>query len=88
MNIILHRINTIELLKKTPTNLGVEIDIRSNRNELYLHHDPFIKGELFQEWIKYFKHGTIILNVKEEGLEDTILKLMQKYNIDDYFFLD
>ena len=88
MNIILHRVNTIEMLKKTPANLGVEIDIRSNGNVLYLHHDPFIKGELFQEWIKYFKHGTIILNVKEEGLEDTILKLMQKYNIDDYFFLD
>ena len=88
MNIILHRVNTIEMLKKTPANLGVEIDIRSNGNVLYLHHDPFIKGELFQEWIKYFKHGTIILNVKEEGLEDPILKLMQKYNIDDYFFLD
>jgi hypothetical protein len=88
MNIILHRINTIELLKKTPTNLGVEIDIRSNRNELYLHHDPFTKGELFEEWVKHFKHGILILNVKEEGLEKPILKLMQKYKISDYFFLD
>jgi len=88
MNIILHRVNTIEMLKKTPTNLGVEIDIRSNGNILYLHHDPFIEGDLLDEWISHFKHGTIILNVKEEGLEDSIIHLMRKYNIDDYFFLD
>lgn len=88
MNVILHRVNSIEMLKKVPVHFGVEIDIRSNGNTLYLHHDPFSEGELFEEWIKHFEHGTIILNVKEEGLEDSILMLMQKYNINDYFFLD
>ena len=88
MNIILHRVNTIEMLKRAPSHLGVEIDIRSNGNVLFLHHDPFILGELFEEWIEHYKHGTLILNVKEEGLEESILKLMNKYNIDDYFFLD
>jgi hypothetical protein len=88
MNIILHRVNTIEMLKKAQTHFGVEVDIRSNGNMLYLHHDPFIQGEIFEEWIEHFQHGTLILNVKEEGLEDSILKIMQKYNIDDYFFLD
>ena len=34
MHTILHRINTIDLLEKTPSNFGVEIDIRSNGEEL------------------------------------------------------
>ncbi|MDA8691942.1 hypothetical protein N9M18_02300 [Candidatus Pseudothioglobus singularis] len=88
MNIILHRINTIELLNKTPINFGVEIDIRSNSKDLILHHDPFSDGELFKNWLKFYNHGTLILNVKEEGLEHAILKLMKKNKIKNYFFLD
>jgi len=88
MNIILHRINTIELLNETPVNFGVEIDIRSNSKDLILHHDPFTDGELFVDWLKFFNHGTLILNVKEEGLEQEILKLMKKNKIENYFFLD
>ena len=88
MHKILHRINSVELLKKTPMNFGVEIDIRSNRDNLILHHDPFEEGELFEDWLKFFDHGTLILNVKEEGLEDRILKKMDDNNIHDFFFLD
>mgnify|MGYP001178985969 CR=1 FL=1 len=85
---IAHRVNTIDLLKKTPLDLGVEIDIRSNGNDLILHHDPFEDGVLFKDWLKYFSHKTVILNVKEEGLELRVLKLMKENNISDFFFLD
>ena len=88
MHKILHRINTIALLKKTPSNFGVEIDIRSNGTSLILHHDPYEKGELLEDWIKLYHHGTLILNVKEEGLEASVLKLMKRYKIKDFFFLD
>jgi hypothetical protein len=88
MHKILHRINTIELLKQTPLEFGVEVDIRSINNSLIMHHDPFKDGELFEEWIKFYNHGTLILNVKEEGLEGILLDLMKKYNISDFFFLD
>jgi hypothetical protein len=88
MHKILHRINTIELLKKTPTNLGVEIDIRSNGKDLILHHDPFSDGELFINWIKFYCHGTLILNVKEEGLELAVINLMNECKIENFFFLD
>ena len=88
MHTILHRINTIALLEKTPSNFGVEIDIRSNGKSLILHHDPFKQGELFKNWIKSYHHGTLILNVKEEGLESPLLKLMNQYKINDFFFLD
>ena len=88
MHRILHRINTIELLEKTPHDLGVEVDIRSNGENLIIHHDPFKAGEYFKEWLKLYNHGTLILNVKEEGLEDPLIELMYQNNIDDYFFLD
>ena len=88
MHTILHRINTIAKLEKTPSNFGVEIDIRSNGKNLILHHDPFEQGELFEDWIRSYHHGTLILNVKEEGLESSLLKLMNQYKINDFFFLD
>ena len=88
MHKILHRINTKELLMKIPIEFGVEVDIRSNNNKLIMHHDPFKDGQLFEEWLEIYNHGTLILNVKEEGLEDLVLELMQKYNVNNFFFLD
>jgi hypothetical protein len=66
----------------------VEVDIRSYGDELIIHHDPFIKGEPFNTWIAEYNHGTLILNVKEEGLEARLIELMRSRGIDDYFFLD
>jgi len=88
MHTILHRINTIELLEKTSSNFGVEIDIRSDGKSLILHHDPFEQGELLEDWIGSYNHGTLILNVKEEGLESSVLLLMEQFKINDFFFLD
>ena len=35
-----------------------------------------------------YNHRFLILNVKEEGLEEKLLHLMLKYQINDFFFLD
>lgn len=88
MKIIAHRRNTIKQLQKTNRKYGVEVDIRSNGKKMITHHEPFEKGELFDEWINEYKHKTLILNVKEEGLENDLIKIMQEKKIDDYFFLD
>lgn len=88
MDIIAHRINTVALLESTDKNYGVEIDLRSKGQQLIIHHDPYVDGELFDDWIKYFNHGTLILNVKEEGLEDQLLAVLAKYGIENFFFLD
>ena len=53
MIIIKHRVNSIIKLKNTPKNFGVEIDLRSDLNNILLNHDPFKKGELFEKWIKF-----------------------------------
>lgn len=88
MLIIEHRINTIAQLQQVPEQHGVELDIRSDGKELIIHHDPFEKGETLKEWLKHFRHRFIIFNVKEEGLENTILSLADTYRIKDFFFLD
>jgi hypothetical protein len=88
MKIIAHRRNTIAELEQTPTAYGVEVDIRSCGDRLIIHHDPFAAGEDFVRWLASYRHGTLILNVKEEGLESRLLELMQQFGIDDFFFLD
>ena len=88
MIIIKHRVNTSKELKKLSVNFGAEIDLRSNNKDVYLHHDPFKKGDLFSNWIKYFKHKLLVLNVKEEGLEQKIISILKKNNIRNFFFHD
>jgi hypothetical protein len=88
MKYIQHRRNTIQELTQTPFEYGVEIDIRSQNNELILQHDPFSSGERLVDWLNSFQHQTLILNVKEEGLEQQLIALMSEYGIEDYFLLD
>ena len=88
MEYIAHRVNTIKELKQTPTEYGVELDLRDFENKLILQHDPFKDGEEFEEYLKYYKHGTMILNIKSERIEFRVLELIKKYNINKYFFLD
>ncbi|KGG02843.1 hypothetical protein EU99_1805 [Prochlorococcus marinus str. MIT 9321] len=88
MELIAHRINTVKLLKQIPLSCGVEIDIRTENNNFILAHDPFQKGENLIKWLEYFEHKILILNVKEEGLEKDLLKIMKKFSIKDFFFLD
>lgn len=88
MEIILHRQNTIDELISTPQRYGIEIDIRSYKDELIIQHDPFLKGEYFTKWLKFYNHGTLILNLKEEGLEQKILITLKENNVRNFFFLD
>ena len=88
MKLISHRRNTIAELRETDHKYGVEVDIRSQGEKLTIHHDPFVAGESFNEWVEAYQHGTLILNVKEEGLEARLIALMASKSIDDYFFLD
>lgn len=88
MKFIAHRRNTIEQLRATKPEYGIEVDIRSYAERLVIHHDPFVRGPDFAEWISEFKHGTLILNVKEEGLEERLIAVMKERGIEDFFFLD
>lgn len=88
MIFIKHRVNTIKELMGTPTRYGVEIDLRAFKDKIILNHEPFESGECFENWIKYFNHSFLVLNVKECGIEHRIMELLKKYDIKNYFFLD
>ena len=88
MKLIAHRRNTIAQLRETPRHLGVEVDIRSIGSRLVIHHDPYVDGGSFDDWLAHYEHGTLILNVKEEGLEQALIERMAAAGIEDWFFLD
>jgi hypothetical protein len=86
--IILHRINKINELKKIDTKYGVEVDVRSFKDKLICSHDPFLKGDSFDDWIKEFNHKFLIINIKEEGIEKKLIEIMKFYKIKNFFLLD
>jgi len=68
--------------------MGIEFDLRSEGKKLILHHDPFKKGLEFEKLLQKYRHAFMIVNVKSEGLEEPARKLLKKYGVRDYFFLD
>lgn len=88
MNYIAHRINTVKELEEIPPEYGVEIDLRDSGDGIILQHDPFKKGENFEDYLLGYHHGTMILNIKSEGIEDRVLGLVKKFGVKSYFFLD
>ncbi|MBP2657682.1 MAG: hypothetical protein H6Q69_714 [Firmicutes bacterium] len=89
MEFISHRVNIKNELKSLNTTYGVEVDLRDDlTGRVYMQHDPFTEGEDFEEYLKAYQHGTMILNVKSERIEHKILMLLKKYKINKYFFLD
>ncbi|MEX2187081.1 MAG: hypothetical protein WD875_09820 [Pirellulales bacterium] len=85
---IAHRVNTSEQLRGTPTECGVEIDLRDRGERLIVQHDPFADGEDFDEYLGHYRHGTLILNVKSERIEPRVLDVVRRHAVSDYFFLD
>jgi len=88
MILVRHRRNTLDELRATDPSLGIEVDIRSHGSRLIVHHDAFVDGEDFERWLDGYRHRLLILNVKEEGLEDRLIALMRERGIEDWFFLD
>lgn len=83
-----HRVNSTIQLASVPSSFGIELDLRSNGERIIVTHDPFTEGEDFESYLKQYKHSGIILNTKEEGLENRLIELMMRFEIENYFFLD
>ena len=83
MEFISHRVNTVKDLKNTPIEFGVELDLRDNIDgSIYINHDPFVTGENFEDYLREYHHGTMILNIKSERIEYKVLDLLKKYKIE------
>lgn len=89
MEFIAHRVNTLKELNLLSDEYGVELDLRDNLNgRIYIQHNPFEEGEDFEQYLKKYHHGTMILNIKSERIEHKVLEMIRFYNIKNYFFLD
>ncbi|MBN2368844.1 hypothetical protein JXC34_07510 [Candidatus Woesearchaeota archaeon] len=88
MQIIIHRINTIEELKKIPKDCGVEIDVRAYGDKLILNHEPHADGEDLRAYLTYYDHAFIIFNIKEDGIEEEVINLAKEHKIENFFLLD
>ncbi len=64
------------------------MDIRSYGKRLIVHHEPFVDAVDFEDWIGRYRHQTLIMNVKEEGIEYRVKDIVEKRGLRDYFFLD
>lgn len=84
----IHRVNSISQLVSLPSSHGVEIDIRSEKGQLYVAHDLFAAGPTLSEWLENYHHAGVILNVKESDLEDPVIEKLEQFGVRDYLFLD
>ena len=89
MLIIEHRRNSLEEASNVSNNYGAEIDLRGSMDGIYLAHDWLSPEVYFQDWLKCFSGTFVIANIKEIGIEDKVVELMQQAGIgDNYFLLD
>ena len=88
MEIVAHRINLINELLEVPVKYGCEIDIRSQDSKLILNHEPYLSGDCLVDYLDNYKHGLLVLNIKEAGIENDVLQLVRERNIPSFFLLD
>jgi len=88
MRIYKHRVNSKSALETVDPVFGVEIDLRTKSDALILAHDAFAQGERFEDWLSAWRGQPLILNVKEDALEEAILELLNQSGVTDFFFLD
>jgi hypothetical protein len=88
MEIVVHRVNTVEALKAVRRRYGAEIDIRADGSTLILNHNPFEGGERFVDFLECYEHGLLVLNIKEAGIETEVLRLVRERGVKRCFLLD
>lgn len=92
MQLVKHRCNSLSSIESLDPSFGAEIDIRDYNGVIILSHDPVLSSDKFLELEVFLRNwkstGTLILNIKSEGLELRCLELLNKYKIVDWFFLD
>ncbi|MDA8698167.1 hypothetical protein N9M41_06790 [Rhodopirellula sp.] len=88
MELVVHRVNTIEHLRCIPQQMGVEVDLRAEGNRIVMNHDPFLGGCDFEEYLSEYSHGLLVLNIKEAGIEGRVTEMVQAAGVERYFMLD
>jgi hypothetical protein len=88
MRIYRHRINTLAQLEAVPPGEGIELDLRSDGQDVLVTHDPHTTGPRIEDFLPRAHGRPCILNVKCEGIEERVRETARASGIEDYFFLD
>jgi hypothetical protein len=85
---VLHRVNSLDELKKTDKIFGVEVDIHAYGGRLVVTHNAFSNGIDFHDWLSACNARLVIFNIKEEGIESKVYDMAIESGIQDFFLLD
>jgi hypothetical protein len=81
-----HRINTLE---PGDSSLGIEFDVREGPGgTILVTHDPWTLGPELATFLAAHRHTFYIVNIKCEGIEYEVLRLLKNANIENFFLLD
>lgn len=72
---------------------GIETDIRDYMGKLVISHNMADHGspsleQFFESCAKLGSNPTLALNVKADGIQGELVKLLNQYNIENYFMFD
>ncbi|WP_294378810.1 hypothetical protein [uncultured Clostridium sp.] len=86
--------NSYEALVKALDNeFGFESDIRDYCGKLVISHnianeESYLAEDIFKKLSEYNDKYCFAINIKSDGLKDLLVKLLDKYNIKNYFTFD
>ncbi len=86
--------NTIEGFEKSfSRGNGAEIDVRDICGNLVVAHNTpngreLLLSDLLEVYNKYDSKGTLALNIKSDGLQLEVKKIIEEYKINNYFVFD
>lgn len=72
---------------------GIETDLRDHKGEIVISHDIpksdcMTCSEFFELYMRAANNETLALNIKADGLQGELKKLIQDYDIDNYYVFD
>ena len=77
---------------------GIETDLRDLDGQIIISHDMPLRSQsliTFEELLllrlKFLDNNKklpLALNIKSDGLQNSVIEILKKFNIDDYFFFD
>ena len=85
MDVVVHRVNTIDGLSLVPPEFGVEIDLRAERSQIILNRGLSRAERTSTAGSTSFAHGLLVLNIKEAGIEADVLKRVRAHGISRCF---
>lgn len=86
--------NTLNAFRRSfDAGFGTETDFRDLDGELVISHDPPRRGALLaREFFELYRERgqglPLALNIKADGIQDLMVKLLAEYSVENYFVFD